>query len=85
MFATIELLEKNVRQRKIFECFLKNLCTLLFEQSPVHRTIILKPKVGSCLFCFGSSDNAQLFQYKIQLCISPNLMCTLRRKASQSL
>ena len=36
-------------QRKLLEYFLENVCTLLIEQNPVHRTIIFKPKVDSWL------------------------------------
>ncbi len=42
-------MEQNVSQRKLLEYFLENVCTLLIEQNPVHRTIIFKPKVDSWL------------------------------------
>jgi hypothetical protein len=47
-------MEKTVRQRKILECFLESIITHLFNQGPVHGTVVLKTKISSFLIALIS-------------------------------
>jgi hypothetical protein len=50
--SRLSKLLKIVRQRKVLECYIENINALMFEQSPVHGSIVLDPKISSVLIQF---------------------------------